>query len=182
QVMYVGNQSLKNSGFTGGAQIGYNHQIGPWVLGWEADVNWFNPDATSTRNSVLPAPAFALPGPIAVPFTVTDSTSGDWLSTFRIRAGIHPFDNLMIYGTAGGAVAHVNLTSSYADGTTCPPQISCALRANMSTSQNAWGFAGGGGFEWMFSRGWSFKAEYLFVSVEGEGAMGDSLPTSCPHP
>jgi outer membrane immunogenic protein len=186
QVMYVGNQTVKNSGFTGGAQIGYNYQTGPWVLGWEADLNWFNPDAASTRNSFLPAPAFALPGHVPVPFTISDSTSGDWLSTFRIRAGIHPFNNLMIYGTAGGAVAHVNLTSSYADGTTCPPQVSCALRANINTTQTAWGFAGGGGFEWMFFRGWSFKAEYLFVSLKGDDVAvaafptGGVIPAACP--
>jgi outer membrane immunogenic protein len=187
QVMYVGNQTVKNSGFTGGAQIGYNYQTGPWVLGWEADLNWFNPDAASTRNSFLPAPAFALPGHVPVPFTISDSTSGDWLSTFRIRAGIHPFNNLMIYGTAGGAVAHVNLTSSYADGTTCPPQVSCALRANINTTQTAWGFAGGGGFEWMFFRGWSFKAEYLFVSLKGDDDVavaafptGGVIPAACP--
>jgi len=178
QVMGVGNQGVKNSGFTGGVQIGYNYQTGPWVLGWEADLNWFNPSATATRQSFLPFPAFALPGPVPVPFTVTDSTSGDWLSNFRIRAGIHPFDNLMLYGTAGGAVARVNLTSSYADATTCPPQVSCALRANISTTQDAWGFAGGGGAEWMFARGWSFKAEYLFVSVRGNDVSTTALPTA----
>jgi len=188
QVMSVGNVGVKNSGFTGGAQIGYNYQTGPWVLGWEADLNWFNPSATSTRNSFLPVPAFALPGPVPVPFTITDSTSGDWLSTFRIRGGYHPFtsNNLMIYGTAGFAIANVNLTSSYADGTTCPPQISCALRANVNTTQTATGFAGGAGFEWMFARNWSFKAEYLFVSVKGSDVAvtalptGGTIPTSCP--
>jgi outer membrane immunogenic protein len=179
QVMYVGNDTLRNSGFTGGAQVGYNYQTGPWVLGWEADANWFNPDATRTRNSFLPVPAFALPGPVPVPFSITDSTSGDWLATFRIRAGIHPFasNNLMIYGTAGGAVAHVNFSSSYADGTTCPPQISCALRANINTTQDAWGFAGGFGFEWMFAPRWSVKAEYLFVSVKGSDVAVNALPT-----
>jgi outer membrane immunogenic protein len=178
QVMFVGNQSLKNDGFTGGGQIGYNHQIGPWVLGWEADLEWFNPSASSTRQSFLPFPAFALPGPVPVPFQITDTTSGDWLSTFRFRAGIRPFNNLMIYGTAGGAVAHVNFSSSYADGTTCPPQISCALRANISTSQNAWGFAGGGGAEWMFARNWSFKAEWLIVSVKGSDVATAAFPTA----
>lgn len=185
QVMYVGNQTLRNSGFTGGAQIGYNYQTGPWVLGWEADLNWFNPDETSTRQSLLPPPAVTNTG-ARVPFTISDSTSADWLATFRIRAGIHPFNNLMIYGTAGGAVANVNLTSSYADGTTCPPQISCALRANVSTTQDAWGFAGGAGFEWMFMRGWSFKAEYLFVSLKTSDVAviamptGGVIPAACP--
>ena len=177
QVMFIGNLPVKNSGFTGGGQIGVNYQAGPWVLGLEADLNWFNPSATFTRNSFLPPPAFALPGPVPVPFTITDSTSGDWLATYRFRAGIRPFHNLMIYGTAGGAVAHVNLTSSYADFTTCPPQISCALRANINTTQNAWGFAGGGGAEWMFAHNWSFKAEWIFVSVKGSDVSTLALPT-----
>ena len=178
QVMFIGNQGVRNSGFTGGGQIGYNYQVGPWVLGVEADLNWFDPSATVTRNSFLPVPAFALPGPVPVPFTITDSTSGDWLATARIRAGIRPFNNLLIFGTAGGAWANVTLTSSYADGTTCPPQISCALRANMSTTQNAWGFAGGAGFEWMFAPRWSFKAEWLFVSVKGSDVSVIALPTA----
>jgi outer membrane immunogenic protein len=177
QVMGVGNQPLKNNGFTGGGQVGYNYQTGPWVLGLEADLEWFNPSATSTRVGLLPG-AVALPGGTPVPFQITDTTSGNWLSTFRARAGIHPLNNLMLYGTAGVAVAHVNLSSSYADGSTCPPQISCALRSNLSTTQNAWGFAGGGGAEWAFGRNWSFRAEYLLVSVRGSDVSNIALPTA----
>ena len=178
QVMFIGNQGLRNSGFTGGGQIGVNYQTGPFVLGLEADLEWFNPNATATRQSFLPFPAFVLPGQGPVPFTITESTSGDWLSTFRFRAGIRPWHNLMIYGTAGGAVANVNLTTSYADGTTCPPQISCALRANINTTQTVWGFAGGGGAEWMFAHNWSFKAEWLFVSLRGQDVFTFALPTA----
>lgn len=176
-VQGLGNVGVKNSGWTGGGQIGYNYQTGPWVLGVEADLEWFNPSATSTRQGQLPPPAVTGTG-APVPFTITDSTSGNWLSTFRARLGIHPFDNLMLYGTAGGAVAQVNLTSSYADGATTPPQFTGALRSNLSTSQEAWGFAGGGGAEWMFARGWSFKAEYLFVSVRGSDVSTIATGTS----
>jgi len=30
------------AGFLGGGEIGYNHQLGKWVLGVEGDIGWTN--------------------------------------------------------------------------------------------------------------------------------------------
>jgi hypothetical protein len=83
----------------------------------------------------------------------------------------------------------MSFSSSYADGTTAPPQISSGLVSNFSGSKNLLGAALGAGTEWAFLPGWSLGAEFLFVSFDGfrgtsESAVG--LPTagattgSCP--
>jgi len=177
-VMGVGNQRLSNSGFTGGGQIGYNfHKPGSFgLLGFEADVQWLDPSTTSRRQSFLPPPAVTGTGD-PVPFVITDSTSGDWLATFRVRVGVVPANNWLIYGTVGAALAHVKFASSYADGTTAPPQISASLRSNISTSQDEWGVAAGGGVEWALGRNWSVRAEYLHVDVRGRTVSTLAVPT-----
>src|SRR5262245_47292017 len=43
RVTGVGNTGVDNSGFTAGGQIGYNLQLGYWVYGVEADLNYFHP-------------------------------------------------------------------------------------------------------------------------------------------
>jgi outer membrane immunogenic protein len=39
------------------------------------------------------------------------------------------------------------------------------VTAVASTDENHIGWAAGGGVEWMYSRNWSFKAEYLYVDL-----------------
>ncbi|WP_147707691.1 hypothetical protein [Microvirga massiliensis] len=55
-----GTLSLSNNddgGFTGGGQIGYNYQIGSFVIGAEADIQWADTD--QNINAVfVPAPGF----------------------------------------------------------------------------------------------------------------------------
>jgi outer membrane immunogenic protein len=184
-VSSLGTSSFDNSGFTGGGQIGYNWQFGHVVFGGEVDFEYFNPKGSNTLTGTLPAPATTGTG-APVPFTITNSSSGDWLSTFRARIGIAN-NNWLFYGTFGPAIAQVNFSSTYADGTTCPPQISCALRSNFSSTKTVWGVAGGGGVEYAFTRNWLLRAEYLYVQLDQDtdgstAAMptGGVIPTTCP--
>ena len=74
-----------------------------------------------------------------------------WLGTARLRAGYLPLSSLLVYGTAGLSYAQVTTYSS------------SEIRA---------GWSGGGGLEWMFTPGWSAKAEYLHVDL-GKGGAAD---------
>jgi len=83
-------------GFTGGGQIGYNYQIGSFVVGLEADIQWADTD--DGENAVfVPGPGFTgtfVPG--------TFQTNADWFGTVRARLGV-AFDRVLVYGTGGFA-------------------------------------------------------------------------------
>lgn len=72
--------SNNDGGFVGGGQLGYNYQIGSFVIGAEGDLQWAD----------LGNNAF--------------SNNNDWFGTVRGRAGV-AFDRALVYGTGGFAFA-----------------------------------------------------------------------------
>ncbi|WP_114945326.1 outer membrane protein [Microvirga calopogonii] len=81
--------------FNGGGQIGYNYQIGSWVIGAEADIQGI--DNNNNNNAIfIPGPGFA--GGTFVPGQFEDSA--DWWGSVRVRAGV-AFDRVLVYATGG---------------------------------------------------------------------------------
>jgi outer membrane immunogenic protein len=81
-----------DGGFVGGAQVGYNYQIGSFVVGLEGDVQY----ADFGREGV-----FDFDGDGVFD---DDFNSSDWFGTVRARAGV-AFDRALIYATGGFAFA-----------------------------------------------------------------------------
>ena len=82
-------------GFVGGGQIGYNYQIGSFVLGVEADLQWAD---LGGSNGVAVVPAG-----FPVSFVPAGTVGGiDWFGTVRARVGV-AFDRALIYATGGFA-------------------------------------------------------------------------------
>jgi outer membrane immunogenic protein len=75
-------------GFIGGGQIGYNYQIGQWVVGLEADFQGADLKAT------------------AVAGAFTASNEMNWFGTVRGRVG-YAFDRFLPYVTGGFAYGNV---------------------------------------------------------------------------
>ena len=75
-------------GGIGGAQIGYNYQIGGVVLGFEADF-----DGSMATKSIT---AGSASGTNQIP----------WIGTLRGRVG-YAFDRFLVYATAGGAATQL---------------------------------------------------------------------------
>jgi outer membrane immunogenic protein len=104
-----------SNGFIGGAQIGFNYQMGHWVVGIEADMSY---DRFLTS-------------------TVTSEASTAWVGSVRPRLG-YAMGPLMFYGTGGLAYANPELstlTSSGADfrlGWVAGAGIEYGLNPNMS--------------------------------------------------
>src|SRR6185503_17792061 len=79
-------------GFVGGAQAGYNYQIGSFVVGLEGDIQYadfggddrFDFDGDGILDD--------------------DFNTSDWFGTVRARAGV-AFDRALIYATGGFAFA-----------------------------------------------------------------------------
>ena len=86
-------------GFVGGAQIGYNYQIGSFVVGLETDIQYADIGGDTT-----------LPG--------LDSNDDDdnWFGTVRGRAG-YAFDRALIYATGGLAYGKISNGFSNSDDT-----------------------------------------------------------------
>jgi len=82
-------------GFVGGGQIGYNYQIGSFVVGVEADLQFADlggSDGTATFPATFPAS-----------FRPAGTAGGiDWFGTVRARAGV-AFGQALIYATGGFA-------------------------------------------------------------------------------
>jgi outer membrane immunogenic protein len=81
-----------DGGFVGGAQVGYNYQIGSFVVGLEGDIQYADFGADGT---------FDFDGDGTFD---DDFDSSDWFGTVRARAGV-AFDRALIYATGGFAFA-----------------------------------------------------------------------------
>ena len=77
-------------GFVGGAQAGYNYQIGSFVVGLEGDIQYA--DFGGDDDLIL------------ADGTVVGFDRSDWFGTVRARAGV-AFDRALIYATGGFAFA-----------------------------------------------------------------------------
>ncbi len=75
-----------DASFIGGAQIGYNYQIGSFVVGVEGDLQWADFGGTT----------YTFDG------TTVTADSDDWFGTVRGRVGV-AFDRALIYATGGWA-------------------------------------------------------------------------------
>jgi outer membrane immunogenic protein len=129
------------SGFIGGGQVGFNYQVGQWVLGVEGDMA-----GTSIKDSASVT--------VFAPGVGTGFASGearlDWISTFAGRFG-WTFDRWLVYGKLGGAWAHGS-----ADVFASAPGMTVSGRFDKTVS----GWMLGVGTEYALRDNWSVKLEY----------------------
>ena len=133
------------TGFAGGAQLGYNWQRGPLVLGAETDFQF-----TNIKGSLSTSCAATLCG-------VSQAASYDqkvpWFGTVRGRVG-YAQDGWLLYATGGYAYARLETDASASAG---------ALMATLSQKEFRNGWTAGGGIEVALNPHWSLKAEYLYM-------------------
>jgi outer membrane immunogenic protein len=147
----AGIDNSENGGFTGGAQFGYNYQMGGLVLGLETDIGVLALDQDNSRTF---ASAVLINPPVA--FTVSQKVSSDWMWTVRPRIG-WAGGPWMLYLTGGFAMANIKLETSYVD-TAVPSHA--AILENEETRA---GWAVGVGGAWAFNENWSVGAEWLYA-------------------
>ena len=146
-----------------GGTLGYNWQVGSFVVGFEGDASWVDEYGSHIDNgpsAAAVAAVDALGNPLFRSFT-----RENWLATVRGRAG-YAVDNLLFYVTGGYAAAGVE--AGIKDLATSATIVS-------ATSTRS-GWTGGGGIEWGFLPNWSAKFEWLFVKYQDKGfvtALGD---------
>jgi outer membrane immunogenic protein len=138
--------SQDKTGFIGGAQVGYNYQIGQIVLGAEADFQYTDTKKTSSFLGTSGA-------------TSVFRSEMDYLGTVRARVG-YAFDRFMVYGTGGLAYADVKNRATFFSAA-IPAQID--YLGNRSDTQV--GYTVGGGLEYAFTNNLSAKVEYLYYDL-----------------
>ena len=139
------SNSFDSDGWLGGFQAGYNYQVGRWVLGVEADYSFSDIDGSFNYE----------------PATGPQKLAGgdmDWLVTVRGRIG-HTFDNVLLYGTAGLAIAEFGgfVDHYWSNGNP-------ADHAAFSSTETGWTV--GGGVEVALSQNQSLKGEYLYLRFD----------------
>ena len=146
-------------GAFGGAQIGYNWQIGSIVTGLEADI----------QSSGIMGSARAALANLGGLTDIAASTSSElsWFGTVRGRLGVTVTPDLLLYGTGGLAYGRVKASANVQIDN--PPFLD-SWPASISGTKTGW--AAGAGAEWMFARNWSAKVEYLHID------LGSSSPTA----
>jgi outer membrane immunogenic protein len=152
-------------GFVGGAQIGYNYQIGSFVVGLETDLQWA--DLGADRGVAT------FPGSFPDTFVAAGTAGGiDWFGTVRARVGV-AFDRALIYATGGFA---------YGGGDT-NDEFNGIFDSDDDVRT---GWALGAGMEYAFTDNLTVGIEGLWVNLSGdnngsfigtvEDADGDVVP------
>jgi outer membrane immunogenic protein len=161
----------RSTGITGGAQLGYNWQIGSVVTGLEADIQ--GSDIKGSARGIPTIAGTAVPAEGAV---LSSDRKLSWFGTVRGRLGFTVTPDLLLYGTAGLAYGQVEASanSQFFDTGVLVAELPAGVRKTKV------GWTAGAGAEWMFARNWSAKVEYLYVDLGNESAIGDLTPADPP--
>jgi outer membrane immunogenic protein len=164
----VNNASLRapSSGVTGGAQVGYNWQVGSVVTGLEADIQGSGIKGSARATSIDSNTGL----PDRFGSFLSSEPKLSWFGTVRGRLGVTVTPDLLLYGTAGLAYGEVDASATWFS--------SVFDQAPASVRKTKVGWTAGAGAEWMFARNWSAKLEYLYVDLGGESVIGEFTPVS----
>jgi outer membrane immunogenic protein len=160
----------RTTGITGGAQAGYNWQMGSLVTGLEADIQ--GSDIKGSAHAVPTLNGTAVEGSL-----LSSEAKLSWFGTVRGRAGVTVTPDLLLYGTGGLAYGHVDASANSQFFDTGILQSEYPA----SVSKTKVGWTAGAGAEWMFARNWSAKLEYLYVDLGSESAIRDAVPVIDPQ-
>ena len=138
-----------NARLLGGGQVGFNFEYyGGFVIGAEADFDWFANSNTIASNPVPLIDNFGNP----TGSTATIAIDNKWLTTVAGRLG-YAFDRVLLYGKGGAAWAgdKYTVTGSFA-----------GTGFGFEGLEARTGWTAGAGVEWAFYRHWSASLEYDF--------------------
>jgi outer membrane immunogenic protein len=131
---------LNSNNFIGGAQVGYNYQMGNFVIGIEYDFDWASGDKST------PFVGTAI-GPLQA------SVDNSWVMTLAGRLG-WAMDRWLLYTKLGGGWTRTNVSLV----------TPAALTIANGHATNA-GWLIGVGVEYAFTPNWTAKLEYNYLGL-----------------
>lgn len=150
-----------NGGVFGG-QLGYNWQLGNWVVGVEGDFDGASINGAS--QAVFPSILGGAGTTHTDGFMARENVG--WLASIRGRLGT-TWGPGLVYVTGGAAWENVT-TTAMISANTAAGVFGQSGTGSFSTTEL--GFVVGTGYEWMIDPKWTVRAEYLFYDFGG----GDS--------
>jgi opacity protein-like surface antigen len=158
-----GTTNPRFAGLLGGGEIGYNYQVGKWVLGIEGDAG-----GTNTRGA----------RPCPTGFFYNCEINTNWLATATARVGYVYWDRLLVYAKGGAAIAQDRAESwcntasqptiPAAGLTGCPSQSDSKIRA---------GWTVGLGSEFGLTQNVSVKSEIMYFDLGSDRYNIAGIPT-----
>jgi outer membrane immunogenic protein len=142
---------MKATGAMGGLTLGADYQINSVVIGVIGDVDFGNVGVTVKNGNFM-----------------TESANEKLFATVRGRVGYLVAPQLLVYGTAGVAIASLDQNESCPTGVEfgfCSMQKNKAGPYSLTGNQTMVGGVYGAGVEWMFAHNWSTKVEYLYSNL-----------------
>ncbi|QXX75159.1 autotransporter domain-containing protein [Methylovirgula sp. HY1] len=156
---FVGTGAGTNPRFAGilpGGLIGYDYQIGKWVVGAGADMGWTNANGTAG----CPASAY-----------LSCENQADWLATATGRVGYTFWgDRVLTYGKAGLALADFTTKLSCNTDAQATPNLIGGVAGcpGTSASKLGAGWTIGAGTEFGLTPNWSVRAETSYFNLGKE--------------
>ena len=160
---------IKTGGVLGGLQVGYNHQVGSFVLGFEADyaLAHVKGDVSASVND------FTFEGDVWSGAAKADSKLESF-GTVRARAGV-AMNSALLFATGGWAYGGNKITTS---GMLIDAVSGESLSFTNSGSKWMSGWTLGAGVEYAFMQNMTGKLEYLYAdlgkSTFSPGALGST--------
>lgn len=169
----TGADPVRQDGFIGGDQIGYNFQFNSVVVGVEADIQGANIKGTSPARQGTGVPT-AFPNEL-ITSTSTSVKEVNWLGTVRGRLGFLATPSILLYGTGGLAYGGVSASTSMTQfdaNNGVPGNAPYSVVDSVSRTLSGWTL--GAGVEWMLAQHWTVRAEYLYYDL-GKVTYGGTL-------
>jgi outer membrane immunogenic protein len=156
-------RDVKPHGFFGGAQAGWNYQIGRIVLGNEISIS--SADVRGSRSDTLSVAGTFSGATTTMVDTRAWSGKTDLLTTATTRLGL-AWDTWLFYTKAGMALSrnfYTSIETRFANTVGGPfPNSGVGTTVQTGTDTRA-GWTVGAGVEWGFSGNWSATAEYDYI-------------------
>ena len=140
-------------GFVGGGQVGYNQQIGRYLGGIEADLQYA--DIGRRVGGIAPG---------ALAYNATQRL--EFLGTLRARVGL-VMDRVLVYATGGLA---------YGDVTNGQTTVFPAATYAVASTRTEVGYAAGAGVEYGFTPNLTGKIEALYYDLGRRTVSGGATP------
>lgn len=161
------NQNPNPQGILGGVQVGYNYQMGKFVIGAETTFSLTDMRGTKTVSPITQNNGTPFPG---AGNNISTHESTDYFGTVRLRAGAAPVPKLLLYATGGLAYGQVQ----YEANTDFRPVGTEQYPASFSKFKVGW--TAGAGVEYALIRNMSIKAEYLYYNLGDESVTANPVP------
>lgn len=146
------NLNTDGDGFVVGGQVGYNQQIGRFLVGGEADLQYADIGRTRTAAGLFPDGL----GGLAAVTSYGATQRLNYLGTARARLGM-AFNRVFVFGTGGLAYGDVSVRQT----------VSFAAGSNYAAAGGGTevGWAAGAGVEYGFAPNITGKVEALYYDL-----------------